>query len=348
MKQLLSLSIKTSQSLKSIISESAVLFDPFDKTVSRLTYKPDLFNFSLQAEPISELTKQTSSKTWEDCCADRALNLLKYNFDNYWFAYSGGIDSTNMMSSVLKFWPANELKKISVVLSHHSVEENPSFFDKYISRFNLINSLLPISKMLMTNKALLVTGELGDQLFGSDILASGCKVLGDEILSKNYLDYCPQVIDAYTGVKTSGRKIFEHFLPIVSEAPFPIKTTHDFFWWLNFSQKWQHVKYRFYENKDWCLEAKYGSHILHFYDSVDFQRWSLNNHDLKIKNTWKSYKHVAKKFIADFTLDQRQHDLLKIQSLEKTYVLSEKRIAVDSHFRQVNSIEELEAYVRKT
>lgn len=346
MEELLNLSFKTGQSLKSIISPEDLLFDPFDKAISRLKYKPDLFNYDLQSETVASIQKLGKAKTWEECCAERALQLLKLNYENYWFAYSGGIDSTGMLTSILKFWPAKELSRVSIALTHHSVEENPFFFDKYVVKFNLINTLSPLSKMLLKGHTLLVTGELGDQLFGSDILGAGSRQYGDEVLFKNYKDVAPQIIEAYIGAKGPGKSIFEHFHPIVEESPFPIKTAHDFFWWLNFSQKWQHVKFRFIESKGWDLAAKYGSHIQHFYDSPSFQSWSLQNHDLKIRDTWQSYKFTAKEYLADFTKDPGQLNLIKIQSLEKTYVIDEKRIGVDSNYKPIRNFEELRRYVR--
>ena len=251
-----------------------------------------------------------------------------------------------MLSAILRFWPEEDKKKIRVVLSHHSIEENPRFFDKYVAGFKLINSLRPISEMLLKADALLVTGELGDQLFGSDILGPACMAMGDDILKKPFRDFVPRVIDVYTGIDGSGKFIFEHFHPIVEESPFPIKTCHDFFWWLNFSQKWQHVKLRNYEMTDWNLQARYGHHVVAFYDTLEFQRWSVNNHDLKIQNTWKSYKFTAKQFITDFTNDSSQMNLLKIQSLEKTYVLSTKRIGINSDHEEIKR-GDLEAYVRQ-
>jgi hypothetical protein len=346
MKQLLNFTKKSRQDLLGIVPNAGLLFDPFDKAVSRLKYKPDLFNFVLAAEPIAEIISPSFKKNWEDCCATRAQELLELDREKYWFAYSGGIDSTCMLSAILQYWPEKELRKIAIVLSHHSIEENPYFFDKHVAKLRLINSLRPISEMLLKSKALLITGELGDQLFGADILGPACQALGDEILQKDYRDFAPKIVDIYTGVQGSGKAIFEHFHPIVQESPFPIRNNHDFFWWINFSQKWQHVKFRNYEMTDWNLQARYGTHVVAFYDSLDFQRWSLNNHDLKIQKTWNSYKFTAKQFITDFTGDPGQMNLLKIQSLEKIYVLSTKRIGINSDCEEIKTVAELGAYVR--
>ena len=38
-----------------------------------------------------------------------------------------------------------------------------------------------------------------------------------------------------------------------------------------------------------------------FYNTDDFRLWSLNNLDKRIKDTWPSYKWVAKDVIFDFT-----------------------------------------------
>jgi len=189
-------------------------------------------------------------------------------------------------------------------------------------------------------------GELGDQLFGSDILSTACQLWGDSVLRKPYQDWAAKTIEAELSKPGCGERLFEYFHPIVEESPVPIRTLHDFFWWYNFTQKWQHVKFRFVESVTWDLSAREGSEVIAFYDTVDFQHWSLNNHDLKIRNTWESYKFTAKDFIYRQTKDKAQLKLKKIQSLEKTYFLNKKRIAVDSNYQSIDDTESLKTFIR--
>lgn len=326
-----------------------LLFDPFCRTVSRINFKPDLFHYELKAEFLPRFIGSVSpSLSWEECCHRRALELLSMNRSRYYISWSGGIDSTVMIISILQTWPAEELKKIHILLSHTSVQENPSVFDLCIARFPLVSSLGNITnRLLLHTDALMVTGELGDQLFGSDIIAPAAASLGDSVIRGNYKDLAPKIIDLWVGQEGKGRAIFEHFHPIVEECPFPVRTTHDFFWWMNFSQKWQHVKYRFVELCEWDLHAKYGEQLLHFFDTPEFQRWSLDNHDLKIRSTWQSYKFAAKEFIVAFTKNKDDLRQEKKPSIALRHFLVEKRLAVNAQLKAIESESELESYVRK-
>jgi hypothetical protein len=204
-----------------------------------------------------------------------------------------------------------------------------------------------ISQQLLQSDTLLLTGELGDQLFGSDIVGPAVEALGSEILWRDYRDWTPKVIDLWTRREGTGKDLFEHFHPIVAESPIPIRTVFDFFWWLNFSQKWQHVKYRFVEQSSWELRAKYGRHILHFFDTPEFQGWSLKNHDLKIGKDWTQYKLAAKDFIFSFTKYPNDLTLKKIPSLAFRNFLVRKRVAVTSSLDEIKQPEELLKYVRR-
>jgi hypothetical protein len=41
-----------------------------------------------------------------------------------------------------------------------------------------------------------------------------------------------------------------------------------------------------------------------FFDTPNFQKWSVNNHDKKIGTTWKSYKGELKQFVFNFNKDK--------------------------------------------
>ena len=50
-----------------------------------------------------------------------------------------------------------------------------------------------------------------------------------------------------------------------------------------------------------------GENIIHFFQSTEFQNWSISNHDKKIHQEWKSYKYVAKQYIYDFHKDYQYY-----------------------------------------
>jgi len=322
---------------------------PIDRATSRLRYKPDFFHFAKDHESVEELLAlKMPARSWDECCYERAEELRDLNKNHYYISYSGGIDSTALMVAMLQTWPKADLDKVTILMSHHSVHENPSFFDHYVSKFKLRNFVRGVSKNLLDEDALLLTGELGDQLFGSDMLMTGCLLFGDEVLHKDYREFAPAIFDRLLQKKAPnmGGAIFEHLHPIVEECPFPVRTTHDFFWWYNFTQKWQHVKCRYMESADWDLRTEYGRHVVNFFDTPAFQLWSLNNHDLKIGKTWDSYKKVSKEFIYKFTRDPAHLELRKIQSLVKTYFLLDRRVAINERRQALTDVQELRDYVR--
>ena len=346
---LLNYTQKTSSGLECLGIKKELLYYPYDRSISRLKYKPDLFKYHLQCETVEEIGKwEGKSPNWDECCFIRANELLSLNKNKYFFSWSGGIDSSTALVSVFKHWPKDKIERIEIVLTHSSIEENPTFFKNYLIKFPLRNALANISVELLRGDSILVTGEMGDQLFGSDLLSFACKTYGSEILKRPYLECAADIIENQYPLLSegAGKAIFEHFQPIVYECPFQIQTAFDFFWWFNFSQKWQHVKYRFVELPKWPLELRMEENIFHFFDSKYFQAWSLSNHDLKIRDTWDSYKFTAKNYLKEYTKDESQEHLKKKQSLKSLYSVSQKRIAVTEDYKEINNIEELEQYVK--
>lgn len=328
-----------------MVSKPDLCVHPFDRSMSRLDYKPDLFRFSPKLPTLKEDLRGARSLSWSECCAERALALLKMNRPRYLISYSGGIDSTALLVAILQTWSEEDQKKIVISMSHDSIDENPSFFRNYLHRFRWINSLQTMDRLRREPGVLLVTGELGDQLFGSDMLLPVAQDHGDSLIHANYQDAFAKMLGSWSAPDAGrAQALAERFFPIVEECPFPVRSLHDFLWWFNFSQKWSHVKYRFYEMKTVDLRLRYHDQILHFYDTPEFQKWSLDNHDLKIRRTMDSYKWKAKEYIHNFTKDPRQLELVKIQSLEKIYFLDEKRLAITADFHAVFSNEDLVTY----
>ena len=59
--------------------------------------------------------------------------------------------------------------------------------------------------------------------------------------------------------------------------------------------------------------------MIPFYGSPDIQRWSIANHDLKHKGSWKTYKWPSKEFIYNYNKDATYRDhKVKEKSFPKT------------------------------
>ncbi len=259
--------------------------------------------------PLPEYQKFTTS--YEDICDIRAKELLEksdaQNLPIYIF-YSGGIDSTLVLVSFLKNSTTEQLKRITLLMSHDSISENPNFYENYIrGKLNLKSAAY--FPYLLNKQAMFVGGEYNDQIFGSALFKDFIDTFSEKtLLSKYQRDlmtkmflkkwHSPKVVSWYMDL----------FESVYKKAECPTYSNADFLWWLNFTFKWQSVYFRMLTYAaDHIVQHIDNSFIknnfFHFFGTDEFQLWSMNNPDKKIKNTWESYKFEAKEVIYKFNKD---------------------------------------------
>ncbi|MFZ3229654.1 MAG: hypothetical protein WA160_05585 [Pseudobdellovibrio sp.] len=255
-------------------------------TISRLNYKPDLMQIT-SLYPLPAMPRQFT-KTFEDISLQRAQDLwvecaLYQNINILW---SGGIDSTLALVALILTLP-NKFN-ITVYCNFSSINENERFYKLLLANKSVI--LKNSSVLTETVPTQFVTGDLGDQIFGSELLFRIDREFGFENLKKPFQQIIPKLFNSRCGSEL-GSVLYDRYLPIINECPFPLKSAFDFIWWWNYTQKWQGVKLR----KQCYL--KNDMKLFHFFDSSDFELWSVFNHELKIGSVIESYKKSAKDFI---------------------------------------------------
>ena len=273
--------------------------------------------FNIKADPIPTLVP---GRLFSDCADLRGIELLKRSeTDQLVFSWSGGIDSTVAVTSLLKNGFDRTKHKIKIALTVQSISEYRFFFERHIA---LNFEYVPYNEVLYSQFPV-ITGELGDQLFGSDILLKVSYNLGEDLCQSADIK---NVIISALGPKSGP--IVEHYLPIAQYCPIPVETVHDFLWWWNFTQKWNNVKYRLL---NFVAGAK-PENLISFYDTTEFQQWSLDTPTrIKMPAGILSYKKPAKDYVISFTKDESYKDKLKVGSLYR--VLEKINIAVlDSGF----------------
>ena len=313
-------------------------------TVSRLNYRPEPFSFTLMAERIADVKGQ--SLDLSEVCEKRACDLLSQFRDSGLTGlnvmWSGGIDSTLAILSLLRYWPKEDQKAIGIVLTQESIAEYPKLW--YGTLRHRIKKIChgadkPYDQFM--DDALLVTGELGDQCFGSDIINEVITMVGlDSLWAEDYRDTMIRKITVQTGDKALAGRFISLFEPIVKEAPVPIRNAIDFLWWYNFSQKWQYVKYRcsIFSSQDRVERNCQRTH--HFYDSEDFQRWAIEHHEENFPKDWQSYKDPAKKLIVSWTGDQAYMTKVKLQSLSAMMDYHDPAVGMTDDYRYVDSLDD--------
>ena len=243
------------------------------------------------------------NKTFEEICLERAEELWtseQQYLDVYW---SGGVDSTVALVALILTAPSQldidtRLRVRSTILSR--TEEYPLFYDNFIKDKINYAEIDDFEDSFDLENSMSITGEHGDQLFGSAVL-----VLNDELFDMKNIPW--KSFDECIIMQEDEPEKFSKIEEFVSKSPQPIKTLYDLFTWCNFCLKWQNVTIRTY-----CLQtglnASNVNNISHFFASDDFQIWSMVNLDKKIKDTNESYKWIAKDFIFDFTKDASYRD----------------------------------------
>jgi hypothetical protein len=204
-----------------------------------------------------------------------------------------------------------------VLLSLDSVQENPGFFLRWIrGRYQVQSVTHPISASL-DPAVVNVTGEHGDQLFGSHLLAPYVRCgLGQE----DYRDALPLVLLDRLRNPRSAYRVHRYLKPTIAAAPVPIQTLFDCMWWLNFALKWQEVTLRLPVFRGDEARAVHDA-LRHFFRDERFQAWSLANAQIRRAPVWARYKEEAKRYILDFTGDHGYYRTKeKVDSLKNVMV----------------------------
>jgi hypothetical protein len=261
-------------------------------------------------------------KSYAECCDERAVELLEraeqLDVPVYVF-WSGGIDSTTVLVSLLKAASAAALERITVLMSAMSVAEYPDFYVEHIVARKLHRAPAAQFPFLLGERNLIISGEHNDQLFGSDIIADAVLAFGfDKVVAK----YDPDLMRAFLAERMADDKLADWYTDLYDRlaagAPVPLTTNYHRLWWNNFALKWQNVFMRMLSFADRPLTLDWvKTFYAPFFCTSDFQRWSMCNLDKRVREDWRGYKWVAKDLIYDFTKDERYRDnKLKLGSLK--------------------------------
>jgi len=314
---------------------------PYTQSVNRVMQGMDPFNYTLGCETFYQIYQMpTNNKTYDEMAIDTAEELKKLEGDIY-IMYSGGVDSTTAVTAFIASWSKEELQRVHILASVQSVWEFPEMWNLIVKKFKGRISTSYTHVEQACKKGHVITGELGDQVFGSDVIKKVVKYHGDEGIHQRWEDKMPSVYESLFG-KPVAEKFIEVYSKTIIACPFPIRTCFDWVWWFNFTNKWQHVKYRMLALKEWEDPRTNFKKIHHFFDTPEWQRWSIDNHDKKIENTLDSYKVAAKKFIVNET---KFYDYLSKKKIGSLKALSANKgfyDAIDTNLNYIDSAAAME------
>lgn len=305
------------------------------------------FNFKIYDEFRMPRLNHQFNLSYEDCCNNRAIELLNHarTIDKpLTVLYSGGIDSTLILVSLMKNCNPIELRElITVSLSSDSIVENPNFYYDYIRKCFNITSSDNIGSYF-DQSSIIVGGEFNDQLFGSDALGAIYREFDYHKINDRY---DRQFITQWFIIKGMSSASANRWYELIDSqiktvAQCEITTNFHFLWWLNFCFKWQSVFFRILARVDVNMRSYITSdfvqqYFYHYYSTDDFQQWSMLNHDKKLVDNWNTYKTEAKRVIYEFNHDRDYMDnKIKIGSLARLFQQRNTCDAITSEFNYID------------
>lgn len=208
--------------------------------------------------PVGELVQPASI---QDICMGRAAelaSLVENNDKKLYVFWSGGIDSTAALLCLREVLPAN---KIVILHTKESLVEYQGFFEQNIQgTFETFEfSMGTVWKAVehACKNGIAVTGEIGDQIFGSILYLYN---------DKDRLEQPWESLDA----EIAASEVYQNF---VSACPQKITTIADFTWWVNYSMKYQLVQCRMLLDN---TVSELNKNFYHFYDSKAFNDYAVS------------------------------------------------------------------------
>ncbi|CAE7240373.1 unnamed protein product [Symbiodinium pilosum] len=252
--------------------------------------------------------------------------------------WSGGIDSTSLLVAMLRAlypgWrPWNSDTGFEGDKKHHpagmivrcsadSIVEYPWFHENVLLPLHEAGAITiepladaeEVSKLWEApSSRMTITGECGDQIFGSQLLEaafvkSELTALYEHGLDAPWQDTVLHALLDMGIVRPDYKERWLHwFRPFVEKCPLRIVSAFDLLWWLNVACKWQTVCLRLFQRRPRLCWADL-DRIVHFFQTEDFQQWSFvpENHAAKMPDhrKWSTYKQPLKEYILDFTQDK--------------------------------------------
>jgi len=276
-------------------------------------------NNILQHLPLALPEHDHDPGQFSDVTDQRCLELWQRRSDRPWVvSWSGGIDSTVILVAMLRNLSLRDRSRIRVACNRCSIWESPRFYQDFVvPNFTVIDS----SDLYTTAEDLgcyVLDGEPGDQLYAGGM--SQAMVCDDPaLLERDLYAHQDQLINYIANYRRSasidpvGHDFAQWYVDLVmrdSEAnSVRLRTFHDFFWWNFFNLSWISSKFRAMALGRWGQNGSarfYLEHVVHWYDSTQYQQWSLSHNRAgeKYGDTVGDYKRASKNYVTDHTKDQ--------------------------------------------
>jgi hypothetical protein len=262
--------------------------------------------------PVPDL-EQSFDKSLSHIIDQRALEIFDHarlTGKNIVVMWSGGIDSTCILSAFIKNLSAADLENIVVCTSIPGIEENPHFYNTLIrNRFQMLHlcDLNVTTDFLQKN--LLIHGDPGDCIMGPSISKYSSLFSTDQHLL-TWKNHRTVLYDLYHDMHAPMfaawwvNKVSDNLEELQNQGKFlNVKTISDWHWWNYFNFKWQDGTTRALSCCKKDVKEKIGRAQLNeyfkfcFFSNNDFQIWSYQNLHKLISTKPGDHKKLFKDYI---------------------------------------------------
>jgi hypothetical protein len=253
------------------------------------------------------------NKTWQDITDQRAhqVEQLAMQGKQIVVFWSGGIDSTCMLTAILKNFSKSNLSQVTVAHTWQSVAENPNFYHdlilpnlKVIDTNHFVQNVMPYD----TN-TIILEGFAADTLLMSmhPSLDVNMAVRHPEQLTCDWRksDQLITYLQKITGSSEFATWYYEKNRASIESIDVPIQTYFDFMWWFGFNceyASWALNAWFFcYRNANMTYN-EYKSRCVGWFRTDDYQLWAMKNTGPNVKHgkDLGSFKKHPKQYIYDF------------------------------------------------
>jgi hypothetical protein len=252
----------------------------FLNCVSTLPVELNPYNIAMPSRPLLPRIDLTIGLSLNDCIylSVQRLEKIDRKLLVYW---SGGIDSTTIISAIDKFGSQELQSRTYIAATNGSILENVEGYKYLKSKYTFISANTDIS--VLAKDYLIVPGHSSDRLCYSSTTPYITAKHGEDILYKPYSEL----------FTLSDFSYFSKYELIVDYCPIPINTVYDFLWWHALSQCSVSSMQLFRSIK--LEDRSFINEIFHFFDTDEFISWSVVNFN-NGERTWKNAKSHLNKF----------------------------------------------------
>lgn len=287
----------------------------FDRTgmmnVPRVAGLDLRFKFAQRREPVL----WSASADLDTLCHARAQQILAQNRSVCVF-WSGGIDSTVALTYLLL--NKQHADQITVYHTCESLAEFPSY-EKFIRDHGV--KLVSWSDAWSTPFSadhLVVTGQSNDQLTASM----------DQSFYNQHNDWLHRPWRDFFSVLGLSASMIDRSEQVFSTCPVPIQTVLHARWWFYF-----YIRHSYWVTSDYNNNLENLGTTVCFYNTQEFDNWSMHNRHSLIGNTYQSYKQVFKDAIYQHWPDADYRDnKTKTNSAMGEFWARRKMIKFDQHY----------------